>query len=92
MHPKHGWTTGPHTHSHTRVYIGTQTSRRSDWLMRALHSVHHDVSELQVAGEGSALPWQHEARGGNKLWRFDVRRLSMMEVNACVAQDRGCLR
>lgn len=32
-----------------------------------------------MAGVGYALPWQHEAEGGEKLWRCDVRRLSMME-------------
>lgn len=71
--------------------------------MQALCSIRYCKSEPQVMEEGCALPWQHKAEGGNKLWRYDVRRLSMTEANICLTpsdwrtegmegEDRGCLR
>lgn len=78
--------TGPKSHKHTTAErlvllpVLRQMSWWSDWMTLGLHSIHHCVSELQLVGEGCALPQQHKVESGNKVWR-NVRRLSMIESN-----------
>lgn len=62
-----------------------RTDRRCDWLTQAPRPIDQSVSEPQVPWEECALPWQHEAEPRNKLWRWDVRRLPMMEAIPCAS-------